>query len=64
VSATFAKKLKVAGGKARMIELAGAGHGFTASPNNEFMRKTWKASLRFFEKHLGGPGQGTRLRAQ
>jgi hypothetical protein len=40
-----------------MIELRGAGYGVTASPSNEFMRRTWTASLRFFEKHLGGPAQ-------
>jgi acetyl esterase/lipase len=53
ISVALAKRLRAAGGETTLIKLAGAGHGFTGSPHNEFMRKTWPMCVQFFGKHLG-----------
>ena len=58
------EKLRRAGGDATLLQLDGAGHGFTGNGNNRYAKEALAAAAKFFDKHLtteaagkGAPGR-------
>jgi len=54
-SIAFHEKLLRAGGQATLLQLEGAGHGFTGDASNPYAQETLTAAIKFFRKHLKKP---------
>ena len=59
-SVQFHRRLRRAGGDATLVEIEGAGHGFTGSGTNKYAQQALAAALRFFDGHLLKRADGIR----